>query len=48
MLSSFWIPVSFSKTKINNVDNILFLAMTNEEIIWLHISVYKVVIMNKF
>ena len=39
MLTSFWIDEAFAKPKIYNMNLILFLAYTNQEIIWLDVSV---------
>lgn len=36
--SSFWIPISFSQSKINNVDNPSFIAFSYHKIIGLNVS----------
>ena len=48
MLSSFWVSVPFRQAKINYVNNILFLAVANEEVVRFHVPVNKVIVMQKF
>ena len=47
MLSCFWISVSLCKAKINNVNYILFLSMTYQKVVGFHVSVDKMVIVQK-
>ena len=45
MLTSFWINEPFAKPKINNMNLILFFADTNQEIIWLDVSMNQTLFM---
>ncbi len=45
VLTSFWINEPFAKPKIDNMNLILFLAYTNQEIIWLNVSVNQALFM---
>ena len=45
MLTRFWIDEAFAKPKIYNMYLILFLAYTNQEIIWLDVSVNQALFM---
>lgn len=41
MLSSTRLSVSLGQTEVNNVDVVLLLANSNQEVIWLNISVQE-------
>lgn len=48
MLVSAGVPVLLGQTKVNDVDQVAFLSQPHEEVIWLHISVDKILRMNVF
>ena len=48
MFSGFGISVSLRQTKIDHINDVLFFSMTNQEVVRLHISMDKVIIMEKF
>ena len=48
MLSSLWISESLGQTKVNDVDVVLLLADTDQEIVRLDVSVQEVSRVNKF
>jgi len=48
MLSGFGVSVPLCKPEIDHVYYILFFAMTNKEVIWLHISVNEMIVMEEF
>ena len=47
VLACLGVPVPLGQPKINNIDNILFLAVPNQEVVWLHIPVNEMVVMQK-
>ena len=48
VLSCLWIAISLGEAEIDNVNNILLFAMTDEEVIRFHVSVNKVIIVQEF
>ena len=48
MLTCFWISISLRETKINNVNDILLFAVSNEEVIGFHVPVNEVIIVQEF
>jgi len=48
VLSCFWISIPFSQTKVNHVDDVLFFAVANKEVVGLHISVDEMIIVQEF
>ena len=47
VLTCFRVPIPLGQTKINNIDNILLLSVSNQEVVWLHVPVNEVVVMQK-
>lgn len=47
MLSCLWVSVPLGQTVVYNVYDVLFLAMSYQKVVWLHVSVDEVVIMQK-
>lgn len=46
MLVGAGVSVLLGQTKVNDVDQVAFLSQPHEEVIWLHISVDKILRMN--
>jgi hypothetical protein len=46
MLVGACIPILLGQPKVNDVDQVAFLSQPHEEVIWLHISVDKILRMN--
>ena len=47
MFTCFWIAVSLYKAEIYNVNDVLFLTVTDEEVIRFHVSVDEVIIVQE-
>lgn len=47
MFSSFWVSIPLSETEIDHVYYILLFAMTNQEVIGLHVSVNKMIVVEE-
>ena len=48
MLTSLWISEPLGQAEINNMDYVLLFAMTNQEIIGLHVAMNEVIIVQEF
>jgi hypothetical protein len=48
VLASFGISEALGETEIDNVDVVLFLADTNEEVVWLDVTVKEVTRVHEF
>ena len=48
MSSSFWILISFGKSKVNQIQYMLIFPCTNQEIIWFDISMKEAILMHEF
>lgn len=47
MFSSFWVSIPLGETEIDHVYYILLFAMTNQEVIGLHVSVNKMIVVEE-
>ena len=47
VLACFWVAISLGEAEIDNVNNVLLFAMTDEEVIRFHISVNEVIIVQE-
>lgn len=48
VLARFRVSIPFGEAEINYVDNVLFLAVANKEVVWLHVPVNEVVVVQEF
>ena len=48
MLAGFGVSVPLGQAEIDYVDDVLFLSMADEEVVRLHIPVYKVIVVKEF
>jgi hypothetical protein len=48
VFSGLWVSVALGEPEVDDVDNVLLFAVTDEEVVGLHVSVDEVVIMQEF
>ena len=48
MFPSLWIPESLGKTKVDHIYVVLLFSYSDEEVIWLYVSVKEVARVNEF
>jgi len=48
MLAGLGVPIPLGKAEIYDVDEVLLFAVTNQKVIWLHVSMNKMIVMDKF
>ena len=47
VLACFWVSISFGKAEIDDINNILFLAVADQEVVRFHVPVDEMVIVQK-
>ena len=48
MLSRFRISVPLCQPKVNEVANMLFFVNSHQKVIWLHVTMYEVLVVKEF